>query len=66
MLKLMRFPRAANRNRTLKQRQGEALQVEEDSVREVARVCRRFWRERAAARSRFAGWPTPEEMGCVQ
>ena len=64
MLKLMRFPRAANRNRTLRQRQGEALHWEEDSAQEVAHVFRRFWRERAATRSPYPRWPTPEEMEC--
>ncbi len=44
MLKLMRFPRGTNRNRTLKSH--ARPEVEEDSDAEVERIFRRFWHER--------------------
>lgn len=45
MLKLMRFPRGTNRNRTLKQKPLH-LEEEIDSKVVVERIFRRFWRER--------------------
>ena len=45
MLKLARFPRGTNRNRTLKQKSLH-LQEEIDSTVVLERIFRRFWRER--------------------
>ena len=45
MLKLVRFPRGTNRNRTLKQKSLH-LQEEIDSTVVLERIFRRFWRER--------------------
>ena len=46
MLKLMRFPRGTNRNRTLKP-QIELDLDEGDPSAQVEQIFRRFWRERA-------------------
>ena len=53
MLKLMRFPRGTNRNRTLKRLRREALEedVETTATAEVERLFRRFWHERAVLAS---------------
>ena len=45
MLKLIRFPRGTNRNRTLKQKPLR-LDEEIDSTVVIERIFRRFWRER--------------------
>jgi len=46
MLKLMRFPRGTNRNRTIKPQKPLHIKKEIDSVAEVERIFRRFWHER--------------------
>ena len=51
MLKLMRFPRGTNRNRTLKRQRRPELEEVVDSAAEVKRLFRRFWHERAVLSS---------------
>ena len=64
MLKLMRFPRGTNRNRTLKSQTASFL-GEDDAAEDVEAIFRRFWRERAmvaASRGRATSETGAEEM----
>ena len=54
MLKLMRFPRGTNRNRTLKPQNGPDLN-EADSNAQLERLFRRLWRERTGTPVERAG-----------
>ena len=64
MLKLMRFPRGTNRNRTLKPQTADYL-AEADSAEDVEGIFRRFWLERArlaAIRARAPAEKGAEEV----
>ena len=64
MLKLMRFPRGTNRNRTLKPQTVNYL-AEADVAEDVKSIFRRFWRERAllaASRVRATAERDAEEV----
>ncbi len=64
MLKLMRFPRGTNRNRTLKPQTVNYL-AEVGAAEDVETIFRRFWRERAllaASRARAGGERDAEEV----
>ena len=67
MLKLMRFPRGTNRNRTLKQKPLR-LDEEIDSTVVIERIFRRFWRERAVLAGRhdvpFSAVPEGGDIAC--
>ena len=67
MLKLMRFPRGTNRNRTLKQKPLH-LEEEIDSMVAVERIFRRFWRERTVLAGRhdvpFSAVPEEGDIAC--
>ena len=66
MLKLTRFPRGTNRNRTLKRQRRADLEEEVDSAAEVERLFRRFWHERtviASHREEALGQQLEEQEG---